>query len=110
MMSEIKTMSVKEFRKYGFLQEVNRCFFHPLGIALETICGENGEELGRIWDYRDDPEGMFFGDDPDPEKAERVARLYRSKLKARMDRMGYVVQPVPGGHGVLPEIALNEDD
>ena len=30
-------MSVKEFRERGFLQELNRLFLHPLGLALEVI-------------------------------------------------------------------------
>jgi hypothetical protein len=30
-------MSGDEFREKGYLQEVNRRFFHPLGIALAAI-------------------------------------------------------------------------
>ncbi len=62
MTEEIKRIDIKEFRAKGFLQEANRQFFHPLGLALEVIIEENGDEtLGGIWDYRDDAEGMFFG-------------------------------------------------
>jgi len=55
--SEVKRISIKEFREFGFLHEVNRVFFHPLGLALEVIIDrETGEErLGGIWDCRDDP-------------------------------------------------------
>ena len=35
-MSKIKRMSINEFQKKGFLQEANRLFFHPLGMALEV--------------------------------------------------------------------------
>ena len=107
-MSEIKRMSIGEFREFGFLQEVNRCFLHPLGLALEavveTVTNADDEEvtidrLGGIWDYRDDPEGMAFGEDPDWEKAARVAALRESKVQARRERLGYVIQPVPGPGG-----------
>lgn len=33
---EVKYISAKKFREEGFLQEVNRQFLHPLGLALTT--------------------------------------------------------------------------
>lgn len=36
MADEIKYMDVAEFRELGFLQEANRQFFHPLGLALSV--------------------------------------------------------------------------
>ena len=30
-------IDVKEFREKGYLQELNRRFLHPLGLALEII-------------------------------------------------------------------------
>lgn len=38
-------MGVKEFREEGYLQEANRQFFHPLGLALEIIVLPDGTEL-----------------------------------------------------------------
>ena len=32
---EQKYMPIKEFRERGYLQELNRRFLHPLGLALE---------------------------------------------------------------------------
>lgn len=62
--TDIKYIDVKEFRELGFLQEANRQFFHPLGLALEVVVDEDGEEsLGNIWDYRDDPEGILYSED-----------------------------------------------
>ena len=56
-----KRISAKEFREKGYLQEANRLFFHPLGLALEVIIDENGDEkFGGVWDSRDDPEGIIF--------------------------------------------------
>lgn len=61
-MADIKRIDIKEFREKGFLQEANRLFFHPLGLALEVQVDENTgkETLGGIWDYREDPEGMIY--------------------------------------------------
>ncbi len=92
----IKIMSVREFREKGFLQEANRQFFHPLGLALQiNIDADGNESLGGIWDYRDDPEGMLF-DEVDVEKAHFVKGLQDAKAKTRMEVLGFVIQPVPG--------------
>jgi hypothetical protein len=60
-MKEIKRIDIKEFREEGYLQEANRLFFHPLGLALEVIVDENGnEKLGGVFDARRDKEGFLF--------------------------------------------------
>lgn len=46
-MSEIKYMEVDEFVSVGFLQEANRLFFHPRGLALAV--GVLGEEEFDSW-------------------------------------------------------------
>lgn len=72
-MNTIKRMDIKEFREIGYLQEINRLFLHPLGLALEVVVNEDGSErLGGIWDYRDDPEGIYFADGVNVEKAYNV--------------------------------------
>lgn len=103
-------MSLKEFRDSGFLQEVNRRFFHPAGLAMGVYWNENdiensdgfdtenAEPLGIvIYDWRDDPEGIIFAslnDDDAVSKAARVENLLRSKTRIRMEKFGWVVQPV----------------
>jgi hypothetical protein len=86
MAEEIKRIDIKEFRQLGFLQEVNRRFLHPLGLALEVIIDEKTEEekLGGVWDYRDDPEGMFFAEDMIKiDRAKAIEELRQSKIEAR---------------------------
>jgi len=97
MSEEIKRMDIKEFREAGFLQEVNRQFFHPLGLALEVVINDDGtESLGGIWDYRDDPEGMLYGEQSlNAKKAEYVSNLRKSKESTRRKLIGDVVQPIP---------------
>ena len=84
---DINRMSIKEFREEGFLQEANRKFFHPLGLALEvTIDDDTGEEhISSIWDYRHDPEGMLYGKESiSREKIVKIEKLRLSKIKARI--------------------------
>jgi len=83
---KINYMDLNEFIELGFLQEVNRKFFHPLGLALEMVVDKDGnaKRLGRVWDYRDDPEGMFFASDMiNQEKVKNVEDLRKSKLIKR---------------------------
>lgn len=74
-MSEIKRIDIADFREQGFLQEANRQFFHPLGLAVEIVVEKDGtERLGGVWDYRDDPEGILYGEgDVDAGKVASVA-------------------------------------
>lgn len=44
----VKYMDMDEFRDAGFLQEANRRFFHPLGIALEWNDGWTREGLSNF--------------------------------------------------------------
>lgn len=102
-MPEIKYMDVKEFRELGFLQELNRCFLHPLGLALEVAIEEDGtEHLGRIWDCRDDPEGIIFGE-ISTEKFEQVRNLWNEKREVRYANFDYMVQHVDGNMNYLED-------
>ena len=91
----IKRMDIKEFRDIGLLQELNRMFLHPLGLALEVTVDDRGNHaLGGIWDYRDDPEGMLFGDsDIDAQKADEIAQFIAKKHRERQSVLGFIVQP-----------------
>jgi len=95
-MSDVKRIDIKEFQDFGYLQEVNRQFLHPLGMALEIIINdETGEiALGGIWDYRDEPDGMAFADgEIDQLKAVRVQVAWHRKKQIRIKNLGYVIQP-----------------
>lgn len=61
-MSNVKHIDLSEFIEQGFLQEANRLFFHPLGLALEIDYNEDTGKpfLSGVWDYRDDPEGIIY--------------------------------------------------
>ena len=97
MPDDIKRISIKEFRKLGFIQEINRRLLHPCGLALEVIVEEDGtERLGGVWDYREDPEGMYYEDQElSRAKARSVTDLFYSKLGHRREEFGHIIQPVP---------------
>jgi hypothetical protein len=86
-MNSINRIDIKEFRAKGYLQEANRKFFHPLGLALEVIVNEEtGEEtLGGIWDFRNDPEGVLYGSGIiNVDKAREIEVLRLKKVNARI--------------------------
>ena len=82
MSKKIKYFSLKNFLKKGYLQEVNRKFFHPLGLAMEVVQNDDGSyQLGGVWDYRKDPEGIWFGlKMASPEKKIRL-KLFRERAE-----------------------------
>lgn len=90
-----KTMTVKEFREQGYLQELNRQFLHPLGLALEVVVEEDGTmRFGEVWDSREDPEGFIFGWNLiDKEKAAAIEHEQRARSNVRIKHFGYAIQP-----------------
>jgi hypothetical protein len=111
---ERKFMDIQEFVEGGYLQEVNRLFFHPLGLALSVTKDDDVPwSIGGIWDVRYDPEGVIF----DPEyivsnEAAAKAATVRDQLEQRVlnreKGLGYVVQPV-GIEAVIAEEELGEE-
>jgi len=97
--ADIKYLDIKEFRERGYLQEANRRFFHPLGLALEITSEEDGSEhLSGIWDYREDPEGMTYGEGYglDADKAENIDAEFDEHAARRILLFGQVIQPHDG--------------
>lgn len=95
-MSHIKRMNISEFRSEGYLQEVNRQFFHPLGLALEVMVDKDGNErISSVWDFREEPGGMYYAEDVlDPAKTNRIREFVDERMKPRFDILGYWLQPV----------------
>ena len=97
---------IKEFREKGFLQEANRLFFHPLGLALSVDIDDDGNErLFGVWDFRHDPEGIIFKEGTiDIDKAEHVKQLKASKLMVREVLLGDTIQSA-----VVPKGFINNE-
>lgn len=103
-MADIKKMNIAEFREKGYLQELNRTFLHPLGLALEiSIDSETGEEtLSGIWDNREDPEGNYYdlSNSTDERKlrfrknAEFIQREFDQRNPRRFEILNFFIEPV----------------
>jgi hypothetical protein len=94
---------LRELRDLGVLQEANRQFFHPLGLALvfefDTV---HGDRIAGIFDSREDPQGCMF--EPallSPKKAAAVAALRARFVKGRIPTFGSVIQPLPPREPVM---------
>ena len=111
MKKEIVYMDIKEFREKGYLQEVNRLFFHPLGLALEIKINKKGiETLSRIWDSREDAEGIYYALNGNPfnvnekiykqrfkvfkKKAKFIKKEVKKRKKKRIKELGFWIEPI----------------
>ena len=104
---KVKWMDIKEFREKGYLQEVNRRFFHPLGLALAiSIDDESGEEkLAGIWDDREDKEGIYYDlSNSDVERKERFLNNYNfiesefeNRREDRIEKIGFFIEDIKRG-------------
>jgi len=103
MEDKIKKIDIKEFREKGYLQELNRRFLHPLGLALSISIGDNGcERLDSIWDYREDKEGIYYdirNSDPSRkttfnDKKSFIDTEFENRCKSRKEILGFDVEPL----------------
>jgi len=96
MTEKINTTDVTLLLDSGLLFKINLETLHPLGLAI-GIDPETGAV--ELWDYRDDPEGMFYSDDAYAHglgKLQKfVEEFVNKKLEERQQVLGYVIQPNP---------------
>jgi len=103
-MSDVKRIDIKEFRESGYLQELNRRFLHPLGMALEIRQESDGTEtLGGVWDYREDEEGIYY--DLVNSDNERLDKFHKNeqfvfdemmkRSEKRSEMFGSNIEPIP---------------
>ena len=102
-MENIKRMDIKEFRELGYLQELNRTFLHPLGLALEVSQESDGREwISGVWDYREDEEGIYY--DITNSNEERIDRFsknedfinneFKNRIIKRKLKLGFGIEPI----------------
>jgi len=104
MSNDVNRIDIREFRESGFLQELNRKFLHPMGMALEVIIDDEdgSESLGGIWDYREDDEGVYYDIEHSDEetiksftkKAKFVEEHYNKVTQKRFKKLGFIVEPI----------------
>jgi hypothetical protein len=90
----------------GLLFEINRKVLHPFGLALEVIVDPDQEIVeggdatyvlgSSLWDYRDDEEGMVFGEKTFKEGIAKLENFMKEfgfeRLKTRNQSLGFIVQ------------------
>lgn len=91
-------ISVAEFRAQGYLQELNRRFLHPLGLAMVVETIETFEVVRGVRDDRADPEGIIFAEGTispaERARAGRITTEWTERATARLAALDYVVQPI----------------
>lgn len=95
----VKKIDVNEFITEGYLQEANRQFFHPLGMALVADISNN---CLTIWDKREDEEGIYYDYENSNvdrkkkfrEKKKNVLQKFKERKDVRMERLGFIVEPI----------------
>lgn len=105
----IKRMDIKEFREKGYLQELNRTFLHPLGLALEISIDEDTDRefISGVWDYREDEEGIHYNlkealDDRIQrfeDNATYIEDQFSERAQNRVDLLGYLIEEIPKKSG-----------
>lgn len=100
--SERKTLNYKELSDNGFITELNRLLFHPIGLAIGTKKTYNDDlsevDILHIFDCSDEEFGIEFNDDP--ETTERILNKYnkfqefiKSRIEVNRRKRGYTIQP-----------------
>jgi hypothetical protein len=80
-----------ELADAGYVQEANRRFFHPLGLALAY---EPSTGRLMVLDARDDAEGVNFATTDLAPKAALIDAEWEKRAPVRFRGLGYIVQPV----------------
>lgn len=103
MADEPKLVPVSELLSSGIIQEVNRLFFHPLGLSLVCRKEEGTTVLAGVRDLRDIPWGAYFKDLNTEEarrKAAELSRIVRQRGEVRLKTFGFSTQPIGS---IIPE-------
>ena len=96
---KLTRVTARQLIPTGILLEVNRQFFHPLGMALSLTVEQDGSD----WDQpaelsmvqTDDPEGFVYGRSAERlAKAHAFSKLATEKRIKRHDSLGYIIQPL----------------
>jgi len=97
-MDGIKRMKLKEFRDFGYLQEVNRKFFHPLGLAMAVSRDQDDNPVSiHIFDGRKEPEAFTFDSvsgETFKTKFKNIKREWISRSKVRKVLLGFMIQEI----------------
>lgn len=104
IMNDYKKLDSTELIEKGYLQEVNRRFFHPLGLALCIEYDDESVENTRLYiiDCRDEPDGLIFdlNNSSNERNAEFLEKfnLIETELNIRKIKreklLGFFIEPI----------------
>lgn len=89
--TDMPIVDPSELSRLGVIQELNRRVLHPLGLAIGWT---HGEDVLRVYDSRDDPEGVRFEGIDLADGLRRFEEFWGERVTPREAGLGYVVQPV----------------
>ncbi|MFW6310688.1 MAG: hypothetical protein ACOC1K_00470 [Nanoarchaeota archaeon] len=101
--NNIKFINIREFREKGYLQELNRNFLHPLGLALSIKIDDDGNEcLGGIWDYRNDKGGIYYNlSESNKDRIEKfeknrifIENEFEKRKEKRIEVLGSIIEKI----------------
>ena len=99
----ISYISAEEFRGKGYLQELNRRYLHPLGLAMAVEVLEDGtEQLGGIVDFRENKDGVHYNlENASDERIDKfisrkkfIDSEIEKRYNNRVDKFGSVIEPI----------------
>jgi len=89
-------MGLAELQVLGVLQEANRLFFHPLGLALAFVFDDDSRATGEVMILAtEDPEGIAFLP-PNADKGAAFERWQRDRCPDRYKQLGWKIEPLGG--------------
>lgn len=88
----MKYLNNSTFDKLGYINEINRLFLHPVGLAMIL---EDGGDI-KILDCRDRKEGLIFTkiDEQFKAKSELILENYSDRSLPRIQKYGWSIQPL----------------
>lgn len=102
-----KQMPLEEFVEAGYIQEINRTFLHPIGLALSYETDDDGKptHIAGVLDSRDDPEGFVFSEFTwdEVKRGDKIRQLQIDGYNRRKELLGFGTQPLVAGKLDLSE-------
>jgi hypothetical protein len=91
----------EELLARGYIQEANRQFFHPLGLALSV----NEDDELNVIDNRFEVEGMYFMDGViDSKKAASIISIQELRSRIRQLKFGFNIQPLSSSDDLVADV------
>ena len=101
-MNDITNINPLDFYVWGYLQEVNRQFFHPLGLSLNIIQENNIFIIDGVLDFRDKPGGLILNIKKQKKRHKQYLQnaqyVFEEKQRTCLLRMQYnnfYIEPLP---------------